>query len=60
MCGVKALMAKLVVGIANKCVLNGGAGIELMLAVVLLLPEASSSNEEAVHSANQTGQHISG
>jgi hypothetical protein len=58
--GIKTLMAKLVVGITNECILNGGAGVELMLAMVLLPPKASSSNEETVGSANKTGQCIGG
>jgi hypothetical protein len=46
-------------GIMNEHILNEGAGVELMPAMVLLLPKESSSNEETVHSANEIGQHIS-
>jgi hypothetical protein len=57
-CGVETLMAELVMGIADECVSNGGAGVELVSAVVLLLPKVSPSDEEMVHSANETGQRI--
>jgi hypothetical protein len=53
--GVETLMAELVIGIMNKHVPNGGAGIKLMSAAELLPPEASSSNEKTVHSADKMG-----
>ena len=58
--GVEALVAELVMGIANERVPNGGAGVELMSAVVLLSPETSSGDEETVRSANETGQRVGG
>ena len=58
--GIEALVAKPVVGIADEHILNGRAGVELVPAVVLLPPKASPGDEEAVCSANETGQHVSG
>ena len=58
--GIEAFVAKLVVGIADKRVSNGGAGVELVSAMVLFPPKASPSDEEAVRSANETGQCIGG
>jgi hypothetical protein len=57
-CGVETLMAELVVGIMDERVLNGGVGVELVLAMVLLPPKASPSDEETVCSANEMGQHV--
>ena len=58
--GIEALVAKPVVGVADERVSYGRAGVELVPAVVLLLPKASPGNEEAVCSANKTGQRIGG
>ena len=59
-CGVKTLVAELVVGIANERVSNGRAGIKLMSAAELFSPKASSGDEETMCSANETGQCIGG
>jgi hypothetical protein len=56
--GVETLVAKLVMGIVNKHILNGRASVELVLAMVLLPLKASPSNEEMVCSANEMGQRI--
>jgi hypothetical protein len=58
-CGVETLVAELVMGITNEHILNGRVSVELVSAVVLLLPKASPSNEETVCSANEIGQRIS-
>jgi hypothetical protein len=47
-CGVEALVAKIVVSITDKGVLNGGMGIKLVPATLLSLPKLSSCDEEVV------------
>ena len=53
-CGVKALVAECVMSITYEGKSNGGAGIKLVPATVLSLPELPSSDEKAVCSANKT------
>jgi len=57
-CGIKTLVAKLVMCVADKGVLHRGAGIELVSSVVLLSPKSSSCDEEVVGSANEMCEHI--
>jgi hypothetical protein len=54
-CGVETLMAKLIMGIMNEHIPNGRVGVKLMSAAELLPPEASSSDEKTVHSADEMG-----
>jgi hypothetical protein len=57
--GVETLVAELVVSIMNEHISNGRAGVKLVSAAGLLLPKVSSCDEKMVHSANETGQHVS-
>jgi hypothetical protein len=57
--GIETLVSELVMGVMDKRVSNGWVGVKLVSAMVLLPPKASPSDEETVHSANETGQHVS-
>jgi hypothetical protein len=57
-CGIEALVAELVVSVADEGVPNGGAGIKLVSAAVLSSPKSPSCEEEAVRSANKTCQRV--
>jgi len=52
-CGIKTLVAKPVMCIADKGVLHRGVGVELVSSVVLPSPKSPSCDEEVVGSANE-------
>jgi len=57
-CGVEALVAQLVMSVADKSVPCGGAGVELVATTVLLLPKSASGYKETVHSANKMSERV--
>ena len=58
--GIKALVAELVVCVADKGVASGLGGIELVVTVSLASPKSSAGDEETACSANETGERIAG
>jgi len=53
-------VSKLVMGIANEHIPDGGVSVELVLTAVLSSPESAFYDGEATHSANETCEHVCG